>query len=141
MVGVPLVHVGQRQRHQAVRSDRYAWLSEIASGTAYPNFGWTLTQQPKVVPFHGSTITVIIDGVAVGHPVPCLPGPTSALFPGYANTDNAVGAYVFDTTAYSNGLHTIAWVVTDSGGSTEGIGSRYFTVENQTARSHVAGSR
>ncbi len=25
MVGVALVHVGQRQRHQAVRSDRYAW--------------------------------------------------------------------------------------------------------------------
>ncbi len=119
-------------------------LTEIASGTAYPNFGWTLTQQPKVVPIDGSTISVVIDGVAVGHPGPLAPRPDiQAQFPGYANTDNAVGAYVFDTTAYSNGLHTIVWVVTDSGGSTEGIGSRFFTVENQAtapASQAVAGT-
>ena len=43
-------------------------MAMVASGTAYPNFGWTLTQQPKVVPFDGSTIDVLIDGVVVGHP-------------------------------------------------------------------------
>ena len=119
-------------------------LSEIASGTAYPNFGWTLTQQPKVVPIDGSTISVVIDGVVVGHPGPLSPrSDIQAQFPGYANTDNAVGAYFVDTTAYSNGIHTIVWVVTDSAGSTEGIGSRYFTVENQTtapASQAVAGT-
>ena len=30
----------------------------------------------------------------------------------------------------SNGLHTIVWVVTDSGGFVEGLGSRYFNVSN-----------
>ena len=35
--------------------------SEIASGNSYLNFGWALTQQPKVIPFDGSTITVVVD--------------------------------------------------------------------------------
>ena len=35
-----------------------------------------------------------------------------------------------DTTALANGMHTIAWTVTDNQGSTEGIGSRYFRVSN-----------
>ena len=113
-------------------------LSEIASGTAYPNFGWTLTQQPKVVPVDGSTISVVIDGVAVGHPGPLAARPDiQALFPGYANTDHAVGAFVFDTTTYADGIHTIAWVVTDSAGATEGIGSRFFTIDNGSTVSPV----
>ena len=37
---------------------------------------------------------------------------------------------MIDTTALSNGMHTIAWTVTDNLGSTEGIGSRYFRVSN-----------
>ena len=106
-------------------------MAMVASGTAYPNFGWTLTQQPKVVPFDGSTIAVLIDGVVVGHPGSLHPrSDIQALFPGYANTDNAVGAFVFDTTAYADGLHTISWVVTDSAGMTEGIGSRFFIIDN-----------
>ena len=40
-----------------------------ASGNAYVNFGWALTQNPYVIPTDGSTISVIVDGVAVGHPV------------------------------------------------------------------------
>jgi hypothetical protein len=35
-----------------------------------------------------------------------------------------------DTTALSNGVHTIAWIVTANNGETDGIGSRYFTVAN-----------
>jgi hypothetical protein len=42
----------------------------------------------------------------------------------------AIGAFVIDTTALSNGLHTIAWGVSDSAGRTEGIGSRFFNVLN-----------
>jgi hypothetical protein len=49
---------------------------------------------------------------------------------GYRNTNNAVGGFAFDTTRYANGLHTIYWVVTDSAGNQEGIGSRFFTISN-----------
>ncbi|HUR22200.1 MAG TPA: hypothetical protein VMZ90_15395, partial [Vicinamibacterales bacterium] len=42
----------------------------------------------------------------------------------------AIGAYVIDTTGYSNGLHSIAWSVSDSAGRNEGIGSRNFRVVN-----------
>ncbi len=42
----------------------------------------------------------------------------------------AIGVYTFDSTALSNGLHTIAWSVSDSSGRNEGIGSRFFTVAN-----------
>jgi hypothetical protein len=51
-------------------------------------------------------------------------------FPGYANTDGAVGYYYLDTTAYANGVHTIAWSVVDNGGNATGIGSRFFTIFN-----------
>ena len=51
----------------------------------------------------------------------------------YRNLDierAAIGAYGIDTTTLANGLHTIAWGVTDSAGRQEGIGSRFFTVFN-----------
>ena len=38
-----------------------------ASGAGYVNFGWALTPLPKTIPINGSTITVLVDGVAVGH--------------------------------------------------------------------------
>jgi hypothetical protein len=41
-----------------------------------------------------------------------------------------VGYRVLDTTAFAEGLHTIAWVVTDSLDAAAGIGSRYFSVAN-----------
>jgi len=44
-----------------------------------------------------------------------------------------IAAYYLDTTALSNGVHTIVWGVTDSAGRGEGIGSRYFTVLNGSA--------
>jgi len=39
-----------------------------ASGSAYVNFGWALTQNPHCIPFDGSTIFVYLDSVPVGHP-------------------------------------------------------------------------
>ena len=77
----------------------------------------------------------MIDGVTVGHPGPLSPRPDiQAHLPGYANTDNAVGGVRASTRRpIRDGLHTIAWVVTDSGGQTDGIGSRYFIIDNQTA--------
>jgi Tol biopolymer transport system component len=105
-----------------------------ASGSSYVNFGWALTPLPKTIPIDGSTIQVLVDGVNVGtadynH----ARSDIQAAFPGYNNTDGAVGFRYLDTTALTNGLHTISWAVTDNQGAVEGIGSRFFTVSNGVA--------
>jgi hypothetical protein len=91
-----------------------------------------LTPQPKLIPTDGSTIRVLIDGVSVGPPTgyDFFRSDVSTLFPGLKNSAGPVGFRTIDTTALSEGLHTIAWVVTDDGAATNGIGSRYFTVNN-----------
>ncbi len=102
-----------------------------ASGRSYLNFGWVLTPQPNSIPIDGSTLNVWVDGLPLGHPVyNNYRADIATLFPGYANSNGAVGVFSLDTTGYSNGLHTIEWSATDSGGNTDGIGSRYFTVQN-----------
>jgi hypothetical protein len=103
-----------------------------ASGSRYVNFGWALTPLPKYIPTDGSTILVWIDGrPQPGHPVyNNYRADIATLFPGYANTNGAVGYYFIDTTQLTNGVHTIAWSVVDSEGKATGIGSRYFTVIN-----------
>ncbi len=101
------------------------------SGSAYINFGWVLTPQPKAIPVDGSTVTVLIDGKAAGHPsYNFYRVDVSTLFPGLANSAGPIGFFTIDTTTLSDGLHTIAWVVTDTGGAAAGIGSRYFIVDN-----------
>lgn len=103
---------------------------EAVSGTIV-NWGWALTPNPGNIPTDGSTIDVLIDGIVVGHPVYGLDrADIAALFPGYANTNSAVGYFTIDTITLSNGLHSIAWVVRDNLGRAQGIGSRYFTVIN-----------
>jgi hypothetical protein len=93
------------------------------------NFGWALSSNP--IATDGSTIDVLVDGVAVGHPVyNNFRADIALLFPNLPNSNGAVGYFVLDTTRLSNGLHTIAWVVRDSVGATQGIGSRFFTVAN-----------
>jgi hypothetical protein len=54
----------------------------------------------------------------------------AALFPGYNNSHGAVGLFYLDTTQYDDGVHTIAWTVEDDAGNSDGIGSRYFTIQN-----------
>jgi hypothetical protein len=103
----------------------------LASGSAYVNFGWALTPQPKSIPVNGSTITVWIDGLPLGHPVyDNYRGDIATLFPGYANSNGAVGYFSLNTTGYADGVHTIAWSVADSAGAIDGIGSRYFSIQN-----------
>jgi Tol biopolymer transport system component len=102
-----------------------------ASGTSYVNFGWALTPLPKTIPTNGSTIHVLVDGVDVGtadynHARPDI----QAVFPGFNNTNGAVGFRILDTTLWENGIHTISWTVTDDQGAIEGLGSRFFTVSN-----------
>jgi hypothetical protein len=102
-----------------------------ASGRNFLNQGWVLTPLPNKIPTNGSTISVYIDGKFVGHPAYNIyRSDIAAYFPGYANSKGAMAYMEFDTTAYANGVHTIQWVVTDSAGNTDGVGSRYFTVQN-----------
>ncbi len=104
------------------------------SGSSFRNAGWVLTPQPNTIPTDGSTIRVWVDGVLVGNVDYNRSRPdVAALFPGYNNTDGAGGDFYLDTTAYSNGVHTISWTAADDAGNTEGIGSRYFTIWNTTA--------
>ncbi|HYT68388.1 MAG TPA: hypothetical protein VEL51_18325 [Vicinamibacterales bacterium] len=94
------------------------------------NFGWALTQPGKDIPADSSTISVFVDNVFVGRPLPReARADITAAFPGY-DTTHAVGGYFLDTTTLSNGVHTIFWIVTDNAGQTDGIGSRFFTVSN-----------
>lgn len=102
-----------------------------ASGAAYVNFGWVLTPQPNLIPLNGSTIWVLIDKVRVGHPVyNNYRSDIATIFPGLQNSPGAVGYFRIDTTKLENGLHTISWTATDNAGHTQGLGSRFFTVQN-----------
>jgi hypothetical protein len=106
-----------------------------ASGSNYRNNGWVLTPMPNSIPTSGSTINVYIDGVYLGHPVYNIyRSDVASLFPGYTNSDGAHGYFDIDTTAYADGIHTIYWTARDSAGNTDGIGSRYFSINNPAAR-------
>ncbi|MEX2662874.1 MAG: hypothetical protein WD227_13165, partial [Vicinamibacterales bacterium] len=79
----------------------------------------------------GSTIGVYIDDVFVGRPrYGLFRSDIAGMFPGYANTNGAVGYFDVDTRTLANGVHTIAWVVRDNLNREQGIGSRFFTVSN-----------
>ena len=97
----------------------------------FRNQGWVLTPMPNKIPTDGSTIKVYIDGQYIGK---CIYNiyreDIATLFPGYANSEGAMALHDFDTDVYDTGLHTIQWVVTDNAGNTDGVGSRYFTLQN-----------
>jgi len=107
-----------------------------ASGKSYVNWGWALTPKPNTINTSGSTIDVIVDGVIKGHPTYNIKrDDIVSLFPNYNNTNGAVGYYYLDTTKYSDGTHTIAWSVKDNVGNADGIGSRFFTIQNTSSLS------
>ncbi len=106
----------------------------VVFGRSYLNYGWVLTPQPNTIPTDGSTIHVWVDGIELGSPVynqyrEDIP----SLFPGYNNSGGAVGYFSFDTTPYANGVHTIYWTAADDAGNSEGISSRYFSIQNTGA--------
>jgi hypothetical protein len=104
---------------------------EVVSGTNYRILGWALTPQPNKIPEDGSTIKVYIDGSYIGNCIYNIYRPDiTRLFPGYANSGGALAYFDFNPTDYSDGLHTLEWNVTDSAGNTDGIGSRYFSIDN-----------
>ncbi len=101
------------------------------SGTDSVNFGWALTPQPFYIPLDGSTMTVVIDGMVVGHPTyNQFRSDIATLFPGYGNSMGAVGFFHINTATLTNGVHTISWNAFDNGSRGEGLGSRYFNVLN-----------
>lgn len=103
----------------------------IASGKTYINYGWVLTPKPNTIPTNGATIQVWVDGVPIGNPVyNQYRDDIATLFPSYNNSNGAVGYFTLDTSKYQYGVHTIQWSVTDNAGNSEGIGSRYFVVNN-----------
>jgi len=112
---------------------------ETISGADYVNFGWALTPPAGgsfVIPTNGSTITVIIDGAPVGQPTyNQLRNDIATLFPGYTNSNGAVGFFHLNTTQFANGVHAISWNVFDNAGRGEGLGSRYFTIANSRSAS------
>ena len=104
---------------------------ESIGGSDYINFGWALTPLPKTIPKDGSTISVWVDGIQVGHPVyDQYREDIATLYPEYNNAQGALGYYHLDTTQYENGMHTIAWSVMDDEGEADEIGARYFFIDN-----------
>ena len=102
------------------------------SGSSYTNFGWALTPQPKLIPFGGSGVTVFIDGASIGTLTQfnLFRSDVSNLFPNLKNSGGPIGFKTIDTTALTEGVHTISWVAVDDAFKATGIGSRYFTVNN-----------
>lgn len=110
------------------------------SGGAFRNHGWVLTPMPNMISIDGSTIDVFVDGVNIGKPVYNIYRvDVASMFPGYANSDGAHAYFDFDTTVYADGVHTIYWTATDDAGNTDGIGSRFFTIQNGAANGVSAG--
>jgi alpha-tubulin suppressor-like RCC1 family protein len=105
---------------------------ETISGNNYINFGWALTPgQAFMIPINGSTISIVIDGVPVGSPTyNQFRSDIASLFPGYTNSQGAVGYLFVDTTKMTDGVHSISWNVFDNAMRGEGLGSRYFSVAN-----------
>jgi NHL repeat len=104
---------------------------DTISGNAYVNFGWALTQNPYCIPVDGHTIAVYVDGLPVGNPTYNQDrADIATLFPGLCNSTGAIGCFYIDTPTLTNGVHTIAWVASDNQGRQDGLGSRYFTVQN-----------
>ncbi len=103
---------------------------ETVSGVI-TNFGWALTPWPNSIPTDGSTIGVYVDGQYIGHPVyNNYRADIAGAFPGFKNSNGAVGYIRIDTRTLTNDIHILGWLVRDSAGNVEGIGSRYFTVRN-----------
>jgi hypothetical protein len=106
------------------------------SGTL-ANQGWILAQPGRSISADGSTIRLFIDGVerpdvaSYGHARPDV----FALFPypTYVNANGPALQFSLNTTPLTDGLHTIVWVVRDDVGTIQGIGSRFFNVQNGSA--------
>ncbi len=112
------------------------------AGMAAPVEGWVLAQPGKSIPYDGSTIRLVIDGVVqpdvATYGLPRTDVAALFPFPTYANANGPAAQFTVDTTALANGLHTIVWLAFDDQGVAQGIGSRYFAVDNGAASQVMA---
>jgi hypothetical protein len=99
----------------------------------YGNTGWVITPNPGAS-IAAAGVKVSIDGVFLpGVPSVSNRSDITAGFPSL-NTSGAGRGLFIDTTQYTNGVHVIGWLVTDSAGKADGVGSRFFTVSNSALR-------
>jgi hypothetical protein len=114
-------------------------MGETVWGKNYRNQGWALTPLPNTIPTDGSTIKVLIDGMVIGNlNYNIYREDIAAFFPGYSNSNGALAYFDLDTEFFKNGVHTIAWQVTDNAGNSDGVGSRFFTIFNANDKSSLA---
>ncbi len=118
---------------RSIRRSRAAWRRE----RRYVNFGWVLTpltedDSRRRVDDHRARRRRRRSGTAdYNHFRSGHRGDSSRL---QQHATVPIGFQILDTTALTNGMHTISWIVTDNQGATEGIGSRFFTVSNGAGR-------
>src|SRR5262249_7958823 len=128
LLGTKTVTCATRARKPCAGIHAPAEGARVGGGVA--NYGGVLSHTPtRADPPGGGPVTVIIDGVAVGSPG----GWTSrsdltTLFSAseYPGIGTALGVFGFDSAALADGVHTIAWTVTDDEGHTAGIGGPFF---------------
>jgi hypothetical protein len=100
-------------------------------GGLVANYGWVLSRVRRADPPGGGVVRVFVDGVDVGSPSGWTARPDiTAAFPGYPGIGTAMAGFSLNAGVLANGLHTIMWLVTDNGGVTSGVGSRFFNVFN-----------
>jgi hypothetical protein len=100
----------------------------LASGL-YANTGWVLSPLTGVT-IPAANVRVMVDGVLLpGVPSTAPRSDITAQFPGMDTSAAGRGLFI-DTRTYADGMHTIAWIVTDSAGGADGIGSRFFRIAN-----------
>lgn len=128
----------------------------IAFGSDYNNEGWILTLGPNNIDVTQNQpcrnggglnrIDLFLDGVTVplannqtcrfGNARPdvqaTFTGPGFNAYPAFGNLPNVGVRWTVDTTQITDGLHQIAWIVRDSNGDQDGVGSRFYTVANGT---------
>jgi len=111
----------------------------VAAGL-YPNTGWALPHAPGAT-IPAANVRVMIDGAFVpGVPSTAARSDITATFPTFDTSEAGRGLFI-DTRGYADGMHTIAWIVTDSEGNSDGLGSRFFRIANGGASSLKAAER
>src|SRR6185295_15618642 len=112
---------------------------DVVSGANFANFGWVLARGAVgAAPPDGGIVNVFVDGVQVGSPVGWVSrADLTSLFPAatFPNVPRALGVFNINTTTLTNGVHTIFWIVTATNAQADGIGSRFFTVANESGLS------
>ena len=112
---------------------------ETKSG-GFWNYGWALT--PNASPSCTITNGLVTMNIDSGPSLPVNYGDPradiAASFGSFSNGNNSGGASYLDTSTLANGVHTIGWLVYDSCGRGDGVGSRFFNVLNGATRPAAA---